>query len=259
MKRNVIEIDQDKCIGCGLCTKACHQGAIQLVDGKAKLMSDSYCDGLGMCLPNCPVDAIQLVEKETDAFDVSRKDFALKQNGSTASGCAGSQAKSFVPLAELGKTEDKPNLGCGCPGSNERSFVPLTNQKVEETNVAIPQSQLRQWPVQLHLVNVNAPYLAGANLLIAADCTPFAYADFHNKFMRGKVTLIGCPKLDDTNAYLEKLTEIFRVNNISSVSVVRMSVPCCGGITRTVQEAIKRSGAIVPYAEVTITPEGQLV
>lgn len=229
-KRNVIEIDQDKCIGCGLCTKACHQGAIQLVDGKAKLMSDSYCDGLGMCLPNCPVDAIQLVEKETAAFDESRKDFALKKD--QPSGCPGSMAKSLTSL----------------------SPKPATKQSSEPV-----ASQLRQWPVQLHLVSVNAPYLQGANLLIAADCTPFAYGDFHNKFMKGKVTLIGCPKLDDTNAYLEKLTDIFRHNDIQSVSVVRMSVPCCGGITRTVQEAIKRSGAIVPYVEVTVTPEGQLM
>lgn len=233
MKRNVIEIDQDLCIGCGLCTKACHQGAIQLVDGKARLMSDSYCDGLGMCLPNCPVDAIQLVEKETDAFDTRRKDFALKGQSPSVSG--------------------------GCPGSQARSFASLSPKPAASEATTSTLSQLRQWPVQLHLVSTTAPYLQGANLLIAADCTSFAYGDFHNKFMRGKVTLIGCPKLDDTNAYLDKLTEIFRMNDIQSVSVVRMSVPCCGGITRLVQQAIKQSGAIVPYAEVTISTEGEIL
>lgn len=233
MKRNVIEIDQDLCIGCGLCTKACHQGAIQLVDGKAKLVSDSYCDGLGMCLPNCPVDAIQLVEKETDAFDTRRKDFALKGQSQPVSG--------------------------GCPGSQARSFASLAPKPATSEATTPAPSQLRQWPVQLHLVSTTAPYLQGANLLIAADCTSFAYGDFHNKFMRGKVTLIGCPKLDDTNVYLEKLTDIFRLNDIQSVSVVRMSVPCCGGITRLVQQAIKQSGAIVPYAEVTITTEGEIL
>lgn len=227
IKRNVIEIDQDRCIGCGLCTKACHQGAIQLIDGKAQLITDSYCDGLGMCLPNCPVDAIQLVEKETAAFDESRKDFALKGAGS----CAGSQAKSFVPLNSLAK-------------------------KSETTN-ASSASQLGQWPVQLHLMNANAPYLQGANLLIAADCTAYAYADFHQTFLKGRVALIGCPKLDDTGAYLQKLTDIFKQNDISSVTVVRMSVPCCGGLPRTVKQAIEQSGAIIPYAEVTITPEGE--
>lgn len=231
-KRNVIEIDQDICIGCGLCTQACHQGAIQLVNGKAKLMSDSYCDGLGMCLPNCPVDAIKLVEKETQAFDLSRKDFALKKNQAPTGG--------------------------GCPGSQQKSFASITPKAAPASSEPVA-SQLRQWPVQLNLVSVNAPFLQGANLLIAADCTPFAYGDFHNKFMRGKVTLIGCPKLDNTDVYLEKLTEIFKHNDIQSVSVVRMSVPCCGGITRTVQEAIRQSGAIVPYAEVTVTPEGQLM
>ncbi|NMB04259.1 MAG: 4Fe-4S binding protein [Tissierellia bacterium] len=228
-KRQVIEIDQDLCIGCGLCTKACHQGAIQLVDGKAKLMSDSYCDGLGMCLPNCPVDAIKLIEKETSAFDESRKDFALKQT--TRTSCAGSQPKTLASLSV------KPK--------------PQTTQPIN--------SELRQWPVQLHLVNPNAPYLQGANLLIAADCTSYAYGDFHHKFMRGKVTIIGCPKLDDTSAYREKLTQIFMQNDIASVTVVRMSVPCCGGMTRVVQDAIKQSGAIVPYAEVTISAEGEIL
>ena len=226
MKRNIIKIDRDKCVGCGLCTRACHQGAIALVDGKATLMSESYCDGLGMCLPACPVDAIHLVETEAAEFDQSRKDFALKSGG----GCPGSQAKALKPLGAM-----KP-----------------------PANAPAGESELRQWPVQLHLVSPNAPYLQNANLLIAADCTPFAYADFHRQFMRGRVTLIGCPKLDDLGAYVEKLTEIFRHNDIMSVTVVRMSVPCCGGITRAVQEAIKASGQRVAYAEATITTEGEI-
>lgn len=235
IKRHVIEIDQELCIGCGLCTKACHQGAIQLIDGKAQLITDSYCDGLGMCLPNCPVDAIQLVEKETAAFDESRKDFALKKDQAEA------------PLA------------CGCPGSEQKSFTSLNSLAPKKSSQEPVTSQLGQWPVQLHLMNANAPFLQGANLLIAADCTAYAYGDFHQKFLKGKVALIGCPKLDDTGAYLNKLTDIFQQNDIASVTVVRMSVPCCGGLPRTVQQAIKQSGAIVPYAEVTITPEGELL
>lgn len=231
MKRNVIEIDREKCIGCGLCTKACHQGAIQLIDGKATLVSDSYCDGLGMCLPACPVDAIQLVEKETAQFDENRKDFALKQG----SGCASSQAKSF-----------------GTPLTNFKKPVPAAS-------VGEVPSQLRQWPVQLSLVGVNAPYLQNANLLIAADCTAFAYGNFHEKFMKNRVVLVGCPKLDSVSTYVEKLTEMFRLNDIQSVTVARMSVPCCGGITRAVQQAIKQSGKLIPYAEATISPEGELL
>lgn len=227
MKRNVIEIDQEKCIGCGLCTKACHQEAIKLIDGKATLVSDSYCDGLGMCLPNCPVDAIKLVEKETDAFDITRKDFALKKGG----GCPGSRAVSLKPFSATAKKDsDTPR-----------------------------DSMLGQWPVQLHLVNPQAPYLQNANLLIAADCTAFAYGDFHRKFMKNKVTLIGCPKLDDTQAYVDKLEAIFRMNDVASITVLRMSVPCCGGLPRLVKEALQKSGSIILYAEVTISTEGQIL
>lgn len=226
MTREIIEIDQAKCIGCGLCTKACHQGAIELVNGKAQLMNDAYCDGLGRCLPNCPVDAITLVEKEVAAFDLGRKDFALKQTS-----CPGSAQKSLRPLASLTKS------------------TPTSDQT----------SALQQWPVQLHLVHPQAPFLAGANLLIAADCTAYAYAGFHQQFMAGRITLIGCPKLDDSASYTEKLSEIFKHQAINSVTVVRMSVPCCGGLPRLVQQAIQASGAIIPYAEITISTEGEMI
>ena len=239
MKRQVIEINEETCVGCGLCASACHQGAIQIIDGKAKLTSESYCDGLGMCLPKCPVDAIKLVEKETDAFDQSRKDFAIK-----------SETKSS-------------DSGCGCAGSAPQTFKPITSFKSasQEAKPAVGsvQSQLRQWPVQLNLISTRADYLQNADILIAADCCAYAYGNFHADFISGKVTIIGCPKLDDNEHYIEKLTEMFTINDIKSITVTRMSVPCCGGLTYAVKQAMLRSGKIVPYAEVTIAPDGSIL
>lgn len=237
MKRQIIEIDQEKCIGCGLCANACQQGAIQVIDGKAKLVSDSYCDGLGMCLPSCPVDAIKLTEQDAKPFDQNRKGFATKKKEEpSACGCPGTAAMAFgKPIASSPKIEVK--------------------KQEKEGEV---QSQLQQWPVQLHLISENAPYLEGANLLIAADCCAFAYGNFHQEFIKGKITMIGCPKLDDVEPYIQKLANIFATRNIASVTVTRMSVPCCGGITRAVKEALSLAGKVIPYAEVTITPEGKL-
>lgn len=236
MKRNIIKIDDDKCVGCGLCANACEQGAIQIIDGKAKLVSESYCDGLGMCLPKCPVDAIHLVEKDTEEFDKSRKG--------------------------INKKSDK--LGCGCPGSMQKTIKRAEQPKVKETKKVNEEtfdvnSELQQWPVQLKLISPNAPYLENADLLIAADCTAFAYGNFHKDFIKGKITVVGCPKLDDNQYYVEKLGEILLNNNINSVTVVRMSVPCCGGIVSAAKQAMLNSGKIVQYKEVTISTNGEII
>jgi NAD-dependent dihydropyrimidine dehydrogenase PreA subunit len=225
MKRQVIEIDEEKCIGCGLCASACHQGAIEIINGKAKLTSDSYCDGLGLCLPKCPVDAIELIEKETVQFDLQRKDYAINS-------CVSSEPKTLKPLTGFNKPQ------------------------VKEFHSG---SELRQWPVQLMLMSTKADYLKNADILIAADCTAYAYGNFHNDFIKDKVTIIGCPKLDDNNHYIEKLTEMFSINEIKSITVVKMSVPCCSGLTTGVKKAMLNSGMIVPYSEVTIAPDGSIV
>jgi Fe-S-cluster-containing hydrogenase component 2 len=244
MIRKIVKIDQEKCNGCGLCAEACHEGAIEIINGKAQLVSDQYCDGLGACLPHCPVDAIQIVERESVAFDEE----AVKERMSTAS-----KAAAFPVYA----------TGHVCPGSLTRSVerhtpaVPAAQPKVESQ--PRPASELGSWPVQLRLVNVQAPYLQQADLLIAADCTAYAYGNFHQEFIKNRVTLIGCPKLDDNQFYMEKLTEIFRLNDIQSVKVVRMEVPCCGGIVGAVRQAMLASGTIVPYEEITVTIDGQLV
>lgn len=240
MKRNVIEINEEKCIGCGLCAGACMQGAIQIIDGKAKLTSESYCDGLGMCLPKCPVDAIHMVEKETDAFDESRKN--IKKTNGTASGCAGTIAQSFARNSVAINLETVPE------------------KKVKATvssDFNVP-SELMQWPVQIKLVSPNAPYFKNADLLIAADCTAFAYGDFHRDFIKDRVTIIGCPKLDDNQYNIDKITEILKQNDIKSITVVRMEVPCCGGMTHAVKEAMLNARVIVPYNEVTITTDGRI-
>ena len=225
MVRRVIQIDEEKCNGCGICAEACHEGAIGIVDGKAKLLRDDYCDGLGDCLPNCPVGAISFIEREAAAYDEA----AVQEN-------------------------KKAPVG-GCPGSRMRQ---LERKPAEENqNAGSPvSSQLRQWPVQIKLAPVNAPYFDGAKLLIAADCTAYAYGSFHQDFIRGKVTLIGCPKLDDVD-YSEKLTEIIRNNDIKSVTVVRMEVPCCGGLEHAAVTALKNSGKFIPWNVVTISIDGK--
>lgn len=229
MIRRIIEINREKCNGCGACAAACHEGAIAMVDGKAQLMRDDYCDGLGDCLPACPTGAITFVEREAAAYDEA------------------------AVLAAKAKKEEK--LPCGCPGSAARAI----HREESPCDIRTPQqSQLRQWPVQIKLVPVNAPYFDGANLLIAADCTAYAYANFHQDFIRGKVTLVGCPKLDDVD-YSEKLTEILRQNNIKSVTVVRMEVPCCGGLEYAVRTALQNCGKLLPWQVKTISIKGELL
>jgi len=228
MKRRIIQIDESKCDGCGLCANACHEGAIGIADGKAKLLRDDFCDGLGNCLPVCPAGAIAFVEREALPYNEAE----VKKN-----------------------TENAEVLPCGCPGSSTRE-IPRTNAPVPaETAIAV--SELRQWPIQIKLVPANASFFDGANLLIAADCAAYARANFHSEFMRGKITLIGCPKLDGTD-YSEKLTDIIANNNVKSLTVVRMEVPCCGGIEQAAVGALKSSGKFIPWQVVTLGTDGSI-
>ena len=236
MLRNIVKIDEEKCVGCGLCTSACQEGALQLIDGKAKLMSDSYCDGLGICLPNCPVDAITIEKREADAFDkeVAPKHLAKKQ-------------EALKPMT----------TGCGCPGTHAAIIERKPSDHQPQNSSAAAESQLGQWPCQIKLVPANAPYFDNAHLLIAADCTAFAYANIHNDFMKNKITIIGCPKLDDVN-YAEKLTEILKSHQLKSITVLRMEKPCCGGIVNAVKEALINSGNMVPWRAVIIGTDGSI-
>ena len=248
MKRKIVSIDEARCNGCGLCVSACHEGAIQLVDGKAKLISDSYCDGLGDCLPACPVDAIKIVEREAADYDeaaVAARMAAAKSHAAPAPAPAPAAAK--------------PPLPCGCPGMLAKAMAPKpAAAPAPDAPAGAPVAQLGNWPVQIKLVNPRAPYLQNAALLIAADCTAFAYADIHRKFMRNKVTLIGCPKLDEGD-YAEKLTAILQANDIKSVTVLRMEVPCCAGIANAAMRALQASGKMIPWQVVTISTDGAIL
>lgn len=228
MKRRIIEISEEKCNGCGACATACHEGAIGIVDGKAKLLRDDYCDGLGDCLPTCPTGAISFVEREAAPYDEA----AVKAN----------MAKKIKTCASG-----------GCPGESSRAIV---RESVPQT-AAPSVSQLQNFPVQIKLAPMRAPYFDGAKLLIAADCTAYAYARFHEDFIRGKVTLVGCPKLDGVD-YSEKLTQIIQNNDIQSVTVVRMEVPCCGGIEFAVRRALQQSGKFIPWQVVTVRIDGSI-
>jgi ferredoxin len=232
MIRKIIRIDEEKCNGCGLCAAACHEGAISMVEGKAKLLRDDYCDGLGACLPSCPTEAISFEEREAEEFN-----------------------EQAVKEAIMNKQGEK--LPSGCPGTQSKMLHPAKEQQ-EKTEGHESVSRLAQWPVQIKLVPINAPYFTNANLLIAADCAAYAYADFHNQYMKNKITIIGCPKLDEGD-YSEKLTAIIKGNEIKSVTVVRMEVPCCGGIENAVKRAIQNSGKFLPWQVVTISTDGQVL
>ena len=235
MKRRIIQIDEQKCNGCGACAAACHEGAIEMVNGKAHLMRDDYCDGLGDCLPTCPTGAITFVEREAAPYDEAAV-LAAKKNKAPAGGCPGSAAHT---------------LHAGCPGS--RAQVLSGGAETAAVPTAAP-SRLRQWPVQIKLVPIEAPFFDGAKLLIAAD----AYAAFHERFIRGHITLVGCPKLDSVD-YSEKLTEILRRNDIREVTVVRMEVPCCGGLENAAKRALQASGKFIPWQVVTISTDGRIL
>ncbi len=258
MKRKIIHIDEEKCNGCGACAAACHEGAIGMVDGKAKLLRDDYCDGMGDCLPECPTGAITFEVREAAAYDEAAV-LANKQK----------QMKD-QDMAPHGDPEHQPGHPAphpegGCPGSRIRQMNrnplpegPENNGPAVPPPGPVPTSQLTNWPVQIKLAPINAPYFNGAKLLIAADCTAYAYAGFHRDFIRGKIALVGCPKLDSVD-YSEKLTEIIAGNDIKSVTIVRMEVPCCGGLELAAKKALQASGKFIPWQVVTISIEGEIL
>jgi Pyruvate/2-oxoacid:ferredoxin oxidoreductase delta subunit len=239
--RKIVRIDEDKCNGCGLCIPNCAEGALQIVDGKAKLMSEKFCDGLGACLGHCPEDAITVIEKEAEEFDEKA-------------------VEAYLHKKQEAKPESKPQpapVFTGCPSSRAMHFkVPEAN--AESSSVTPAVSQLAHWPVQLKLVPINAPYFQDADLLIAADCVPFAYPDFHRDFLKGKAVVVGCPKLDDVQYYKEKLTEIFKTNSIKSITLPHMEVPCCFGLVKATEDAIAASGKNIPLKKVKIGIRGDI-
>ncbi len=248
MKRKIIEIDEEKCNGCGACANACHEGAIEMIDGKAKLTRDDFCDGFGDCLPSCPTGAIKFVEREAVEYN---EEAVLKNK----------QAKMQEKMRNGGLSLGGHHHE-GCPGSRAMSLKVATHEADDCENEGSvckkSTSRLGQWPCQIKLVNVNAPYFDGAKLLVAVDCSAYAYANLHDEFMKGKITIIGCPKLDAVD-YTEKLTEIIKNNDIKSVTVVRMEVPCCGGIENAVKNALQNSGKFIPWQVTTLSIDGKIL
>ncbi len=230
MKRQIIAINEEKCNGCGACAAACKEGAIGLVNGKAKLLRDDYCDGLGNCLPACPTGAITFIEREAAAYDQE----AVEHN----------------------KTNTQADtLPCSCPGTQSKTIAKVDTNAPSNNEIV---SQLSQWPVQIKLIPVNAPYFNNAHLLVSADCCAYAYGNFHNRFIKNKVTLVGCPKLDNVD-YTDKLSQIIKNNNIKSVTVVRMEVPCCGGIENAVINALQNSDKMIPWQVITVSTDGKII
>lgn len=241
--RDIVKIDKEKCNGCGKCIRACAEGAIQLIDGKAVLVRDDYCDGLGACLGSCPQDAITIEKRNAAEFDEK----AVEQH-----------------LASSQKSSPAPDLPCGCPGSMSKSFSqkPAAAKSVSPSADIMDNpadSQLTHWPVQLMLISPNAPYFQGADLLFAADCVPFALSDFHSRFLSGKKLVVGCPKLDDTSIYVEKLAQMLKACNLNSLTVLHMEVPCCSGITRIAKEAVSVSGVAMAFKDVTVGLQGDVL
>lgn len=240
-KRKIVQIDEEKCTGCGLCIPNCAEGALQIVDGKAKLITDKFCDGLGACLGHCPEDAITIIEREAEDFDEKALEIHLHKQKEAV------RAPQPKPGPEF----------TGCPSSRVLQFQP-PQSSVDSGPKGSAVSQLTQWPVQLKLVPVEAPYFQDADLLIAADCVPFAYPDFHQDFLKGKALVVGCPKLDDIQFYREKLTAIFKANKIKSVTVPFMEVPCCFGLVKATEDAIEASGKDIPLKKVKIGIRGDI-
>lgn len=250
--RKIVQIDESKCNGCGLCIPNCAEGALEVIDGKAKLVKDIYCDGLGACLGHCPMDAITIIERDADEFDeeaveVRMKNAEQKEEEKFINNPSGDAKRA---IAQMHAT------GGGCPGSRMRVINKKENK--DERNVKI-ESKLSQWPVQLKLVSASAPYFYNADLLITADCVPFAYANYHNDFLKDRAVVVGCPKLDDIEYYTKKLEEIIRVNDLESITVLRMEVPCCGGMSMAAKRARDNSGINIPIKVVTISIEGEIL
>ena len=243
VKRKIIEIDESLCNGCGECVTACQEGAIQIVDGKAKVINDSFCDGLGACIGDCPEDALKIVEREAEAFDEAAVE------------------KHLARLEHLDPIRSKPDA-CGCPSASIQTFSPQSESSGSQTDSGsgTPQSALAQWPIQIHLIPPNAPFLNNADLLIAADCVPAACPDFHQGLLRGKILMLGCPKFDDNHSYLQKFTAIFQSANIKRVTIAVMEVPCCSGLPKIVKEALTLSGRDIPLEEVIVNiRDGQVI
>jgi Pyruvate/2-oxoacid:ferredoxin oxidoreductase delta subunit len=271
MKRNIISIELDKCNGCGACVPDCPEGALQIIDGKARLISDLFCDGLGACIKTCPEDAMHIEEREAEAYDERRVMENIIAQGPNVIKAHLSHLKEHGELGFLSQALDvlkekgitAPNLDeghhhAGCPGSAMRDMRNAKSKTTASENVSVA-SELTQWPVQLKLVNPNAPYFDSEELLVAADCVPFAYGNFHQKFLKGKPLVIFCPKLDsDLDRYTEKLAGIFAAHPVKKVSIVRMEVPCCGGTTMIVEAAIRKSGKQIVMREYVVTIDGQI-
>jgi len=266
MLRQIIKIDKEKCNGCGLCVSACHEGAIGMMSGKAELLRDDYCDGLGNCLPVCPTGAITFEEREAEEFNEA----AVKAKAEKETSEKGTAAFNETAMKANAESNQPQTLACGCPGTNSKTIEretrrepmkPVTAGGMAAGTAAVTaaaETHLNQWPVQIKLIPVNAAYLSGADLLVAADCAAYAYGDFHDKYMKNRITVIGCPKLDEGD-YSEKLTAILKQNDIRSVTVVRMEVPCCGGIEHAVITALKNCGKMIPWQVVTISTDGEIL
>ena len=244
MVRKIVEINEELCNGCGACASACHEGAIAMIDGKAKLIKDDYCDGLGDCLPACPTDAISIIEREAEAYDEAAVKARMEERKKAEHNHAYSHAHG--------------HKGHVCPGGAAKTFHRAEHESSTSVAPQKAESRLAQWPVQIKLVPINAPYFDDADLLIAADCTAYAYANIHEEFMKGKITLIGCPKLDEVD-YSEKLTEIIKQNNIQEVTIIRMEVPCCGGLEMAAKNALQNSGKFIPWRVVTVSINGEIL
>jgi len=245
IKRKIIQIDEEKCDGCGLCVPSCAEGALQIVDGKARLIAEVYCDGLGACLGECPNDALKVIEREAEDFDEKAVEKHLEH------------LKAGYPL----KIHEEPAMACGCPSTHIQTFAPAKTAREARhpgTTQATP-SALTHWPVQIRLVPPTAPFLKGADLLVAADCTPVAYPNFHRDFLDGKVVMVGCPKFDDVQAYVQKFTDIFNTAGIKSIEVVTMEVPCCQGLPLIVKKGLELAGKKIPLSQVIISTRGEVL
>lgn len=241
VRRKIIEIDEERCDGCGLCIIGCAEGALKIIDGKAKVVADKFCDGLGACIGECPNDALTIVEKEADEFDEIAVEEHLSQTGTK-------------------QTHEAPAPFSGCPSATLQSFTPTACQKANQpTAHKGGASALSHWPVQIRLVPPNAPFLKNANLLVAADCTPLAYPDFHERFLKGKVVLMGCPKFDDVQDYIDRFAAIFSVSDIASITAVIMEVPCCSGLPYIIKKGMEKAGKTVPMQTVVISTRGEIL